>query len=56
MLRKISVIGDRFMLSSMFEEALPAQAKADNSAMEMTIPQLMERGDSISRFVYTIRS
>ena len=40
----------------MWNEALPAQAKAYNSAMEMTIPQLIERGDPISRFVYTLRS
>jgi len=45
----------RFALP-MFEEALPAQAKAYNSAMELTIPQLMERGDPVSRLVYKIRS
>ena len=38
----------------MFEEALPAQAEAYNPAIEVTIPKLMERGDSISRFCYKI--
>lgn len=45
----------RFALP-MFEEALPAQAKAYNSAIEVTIPKLMERGDSISRFCYKMGS
>jgi hypothetical protein len=45
----------RFALP-LFEEALPAQVQAYNPAMEMSIPLLMERGDSKSRFVYTIRS
>jgi len=41
----------RFALP-MFEEALPAQAEAYNPAIRVTIPKLMERGDSISRFCY----
>ena len=36
----------------MFEEALPAQAEAYNPAIKVTIPKLMERGDSISSFHY----
>lgn len=40
----------------MFEQALPAQARAYNPDLEMTIPLLLERGDSISRFVYSMRS
>ena len=35
----------------MFEEALPAQAEA-YPVIRVTIPKLMERGDSISRFCY----
>ena len=41
----------RFALP-MYEEALPAQAEAYNPAMEVTIPELMERGDSTSIFCY----
>ena len=41
----------RFALP-MFEEVLPAQAEAYNPAIRVTIPKLMERGDSISRFCY----
>ncbi len=40
----------------LFEEALPAQAKAYNTAIEVAIPKLMEKGDSISRYVYTMTS
>jgi hypothetical protein len=35
-----------------YEEALPAMAKAYNPAIEVTIPKLMERGDSYSRIEY----
>jgi hypothetical protein len=34
------------------EEVLPAMARAYNPAIEVTIPKLMERGDSYSRFEY----
>jgi hypothetical protein len=40
----------------LFEEALPAQAKAYNPAIELTIPKLMERGDAVSRYIYTMVS
>ncbi len=45
----------RFAIS-MFEEGLPAQAEAYNPAIKVTIPKLMERGDSISRFCYKMAS
>jgi hypothetical protein len=45
----------RFALP-LFEEALPAQAQAYEPKMEMSIPQLMERGDPITRFVYTMQT
>jgi hypothetical protein len=41
----------RFALP-MYEEGLPAQAEAYNPAIQVAIPKLMERGDSISRFCY----
>ncbi len=41
----------RFALP-LYEEGLPAQAEAYNPAIQVTIPKLMERGDSISRFCY----
>ncbi|MBN1315866.1 MAG: L-2-amino-thiazoline-4-carboxylic acid hydrolase [Anaerolineales bacterium] len=34
------------------EEALPAQAKAYNSQITMTIPQLIERGDPVTEYHY----
>ncbi len=37
-----------------FDEALPAQAKAYNPQIKMTIPQLIERGDSITELHYTL--
>jgi hypothetical protein len=38
----------------MYEEALPAQAEAYHPGITVTIPKLMERGDSISRFRYEL--
>jgi hypothetical protein len=37
-----------------FEEALPAQAKAYNPQITMTIPQLQERGEPVTEFLYTL--
>jgi hypothetical protein len=37
-----------------FEEALPAQAKAYNPQIHMTIPQLIERGDAVTELHYTL--
>jgi len=45
----------RFALA-LFEEALPAQAQAYSPAISLTIPELMERGDSVSRFCYKMGS
>ncbi len=38
----------------MFEEALPAQAQAYNAEIRLSIPMLMERGDSLTRLHYTM--
>lgn len=35
-----------------FEQTLPAQARAYNSKIRVTIPQLKERGDPVSQFQY----
>lgn len=37
-----------------FEEALPAQARAYNSQITLTIPRLKERGDPVSEFHYVL--
>lgn len=37
-----------------FEEALPAQAKAYNPQIHMSIPKLIERGDAITELHYTL--
>jgi hypothetical protein len=38
----------------LWEEALPAQARAYNPGITVTIPHLLERGDSVSEFHYTL--
>ena len=38
----------------LWEEALPAQAKAYNPSISVAIPRLLERGDSVSEFHYTM--
>ncbi len=49
---------DRFgtgrFAAMLWEEALPAQANAYNADMKLSIPQLMERGDAVTRLVYTM--
>jgi hypothetical protein len=47
-------IGTGRFAALMYEEALPAQAAAYNPAIQVAIPMLMERGDSYSRFSYTL--
>ena len=37
-----------------YEEALPAQATAYNSAMNLTIPRLIERGDEVTEYHYAM--
>ncbi len=37
-----------------FEESLPAQARAYNSQISMTIPRLRERGDAVSEYQYVL--
>jgi hypothetical protein len=37
-----------------FEEALPAQARAYNPAMTLTIPRLIERGDGVTQYHYAM--
>jgi len=49
---ELAEVGVGKYAAPMFDEALPAQAKAYNPAIEVTIPKLLERGDSISRYVY----
>ena len=39
----------------LWEEALPAQAKAYNPGIAVSIPRLLERGDSVSEFQYTLQ-
>jgi hypothetical protein len=48
------IMGTGRLAAIFFEEALPAQAKAYNPQIKMTIHQLMERGDPISEFHYTL--
>jgi hypothetical protein len=43
----------RFALP-MYEEALPAQASAYDPGLQMSIPKLLERGDSFSSYLYTL--
>jgi hypothetical protein len=38
----------------LWEEALPAQAKGYHRNLEVSIPQLMERGDAVTRLIYTM--
>lgn len=47
-------LGTGRFAAMLWEEALPAQAKAYQAAMEVSIQQLMERGDPVTRLVYTM--
>ena len=47
-------IGTGGIAAIMFEEALPAQAKAYNPKIELSLPMLMERGDSVTRLSYSM--
>lgn len=47
-------LGTGRFAAPMFEEVLPAQAKAYNPDIQLSIPMLMERGDSISRLCYSM--
>jgi hypothetical protein len=38
----------------LWEESVPAQAKAYNPGISVSIPRLMERGDAVSEFSYTL--
>jgi hypothetical protein len=48
------VLGTGPLAAIFFEEALPAQAKAYNPQITMTIPRLIERGDLVTEFHYTM--
>jgi hypothetical protein len=47
-------MGTGSLAAIFFEEALPAQAKAYNPQIKMTIPQLIERGDPITELHYAL--
>lgn len=47
-------VGTGRFAALLLEEALPAQAMSYNSDMQLSIPMLMERGDSVSRLRYSI--
>jgi hypothetical protein len=47
-------VGTGPLAAIFFEEALPAQAKAYNPQIEMTIPRLKERGDPVSEYRYVM--
>lgn len=47
-------VGTGCFAALMFEEALPAQAKAYNPDIQLSVPMLMERGDSLTRLCYSM--
>ena len=49
-------VGTGSLAVPMFDEALPAQALAYNPDIQLRIPMLMERGDSVTRFHYSLKS
>lgn len=53
---ELEAVGVGRYATPIFDEALPAQARAYNPAIEVTIPKLMEHGDPISRYIYKVNS
>jgi hypothetical protein len=49
-----NLLGTGRFAAMLWEESLPGQARAYNPKIRMEIPQLMERGDSVTRLLYNM--